>query len=265
MKKTIFAVVIIAVLCTLLCLAGCGGKNSEPDPNAGLYKAVSAEMFGVEMSAEEALDGSEFTIELMNGGKAKFNYDGKSYSMKWTLDGTTFNAKGGGAELNGTLSGGVLQIKNMMDMGVNVKLVNEELAAAAPAEEPAESEEAPEEEEENILMNGTRIFFQNTLETEIQGLYISNGDTWGDPVNDEDIPAGGNTILDISVLSDGPGTYDVGIIDENGRNYDIYDVELDGRRLVAVSAVDDTAYIVLIDKNGETQTFEGTAYDSDEE
>ena len=265
MKRTILRLTLVAALCALalLCLTGCG--KSEPDPNAGVYKAESVQMLGMEMSADEAFDGEEFAIELLNGGKAKFSYQGESYSMKWTLEGDQFTAKGGGVELTGTLSNGVMRIKNMMDMGLDVKLVNAELAAAAPqTEEPSESEQT-EEAGENVLMNGTQIFFQNTLDAAIDGLYISNSDSWGDPVNDDAIEAGGNAILKISVLPDGPGTYDVGVLDENGRNYDIYDVPLDGTRLVAISAVDDTAFIVLIDADGQTETFEGEAYDSEEE
>ena len=258
--KQIWKAATMLVLCSLVlaCLAGCGAK-SEPDPNAGVYKAVSAEMLGVEMSAEEAFEGSEFSIELLNGGKAKFNYEGKGYKMKWTLDGTAFHAEGGGAELNGTLSGGVLQIKNMMDMGVSVKLVCDELAAAAPAGDAA-ADGQTETGEENVLMNGTQIYFQNTLDTDLKELYISNGDQWGDTVNDDAIPAGEGIILPISVLSDGPGTYEIGALDENGKNYDVYGVPLDGTRMVGLSAQDDTAFIVLIDGDGKTETFEGKAY-----
>ena len=43
-------------------------------------------------------------IKREDGGKAIFRYEGKDYSMKWTLDGTTLHAEGGGADLDGTLS-----------------------------------------------------------------------------------------------------------------------------------------------------------------
>ena len=256
---------VLAVL--LLCLAGCGAGNSEPDPNAGVYKAESVEMLGMEMSADEAFNGSELSIELLNGGKAKFNYEGKSYNMKWTLEGDQFTAKDSSAELKGTLSNGVMKIKNLMDMGLDVKLVCPEVAAANPA--PAAAEETAEETEEeaaeeNIFMNGTQIFFQNTMDVAIDGLFISNSDSWGDPVNDDPIEAGGSFILDISKLPDGPGTYDIGALDANGRNYDVYEVPLDGKHLVGISSVEDAAYIVLIDENGETETFTGEAYDSEE-
>ena len=68
------------------------------------------------------LFGDDFSIELKNGGKAAFNYDGESYNMKWTLDGTTFHASGGGAELDGTLSDGTMILENVLDSGVNITL-----------------------------------------------------------------------------------------------------------------------------------------------
>ncbi len=254
MRKTIRIFVIATVL--LLCLTGCSGKNSEPDPNAGVYTAESAEMFGVKMSVEEAFEGANFSVELLSGGKAKFNYENESHNMKWTLNGTEFTAKGGGAELSGTLENGVLIIRDLMGMGVDVKLVNKKLAAQA-----ASSQEAAGD---NILMNGTRIYFQNTLQTDIRSLYIGNGVVWSAPVNEETIAAGGNTLIDISDLPDGPGTYDVGATDVNGRNYDVYGVPLDGTRLVAITAAGDAAYIVLIDEDGQTETYEGKTYDSGE-
>ena len=265
MKKKMICAVLAALM--LLCLVGCGGSK-EPDPNAGLYKAESVRTLGMEMTAEEAFSGSELSIELMNGGKAKFNYEGETYNMTWTLEGDQFTAKDPSAELKGTLANGVLTIKNMMDMGLDVKLVCPEVAAANPA--PAAAAEASEQtseetEEENVLTNGTQIFFQNTMDVDIDGLYISNSDSWGDPVNDDVIKAGDAFIMDISKLPDGPGTYDVGATDVNGRNYDVYGVPLDGTRLVGLAVTEDTAVVVLIDGDGETETFTGDAYMPEEE
>ena len=56
-------------------------------------------MTGIAIDLAEVF-GDGFSIELKNGGKAAFNYEEKSYKMKWTLDGTTFHAEGGGAGRN---------------------------------------------------------------------------------------------------------------------------------------------------------------------
>lgn len=243
-RKTWIAFVLAVGM--LVSLSACGG---DTDPNAGVYQAESVQMFGVEVSADEAFGGSPLSIELQNASRAKFSYEGKSYNMEWWLEGNHFTARGSGTELNGTLSNGILRINNMMDMGISVKLVNAELAADAPEEEAGTSGE-------NILTNGTKIYFQNLLDVDIVGLYLSpsGSDSWGDPVNDRDI--GDPLIMDISVLSDGPGSYDVGVIDANGSNYDVYDVPLDGTKLVALSAAGDGVCIILIDDAGETQTYE---------
>ena len=109
---------ILAVL--ILVLASACGK-AEPDPNSGLYVGKSAEMSGLSLNIAD-LFGEDFSIELKDGGKASFNYDGKSYSMKWTLDGTAFQASGKGAELSGTLAEGVMVLENVFDSGVTIRL-----------------------------------------------------------------------------------------------------------------------------------------------
>ena len=65
-----------------------------------------------------------FSLELKNGGKATFHYDGKDYGMKWTLEGESFHASGGGAELDGTLSNGVMQLIDVLNSGIDITLVN---------------------------------------------------------------------------------------------------------------------------------------------
>lgn len=124
MKKTLALLLSLAMI---LALAACGGTVS--DPNAGLYDAVSAEMWGISVEVKEVFEDG-FSIELLNGGKAKFNYDGKSYNMKWTLDGDAFHAEGGGAELDGTLSNGVMVLEDVLDSGVTITLVCAALSVA---------------------------------------------------------------------------------------------------------------------------------------
>ena len=108
----------------LFSLAACGSPAA--DPNAGLYEAVSAEMGGITVNVRDVFEDG-FSLELKNGGKAVFHYEGKSYSMKWSLDGDVFHAEGGGAVLDGTLSYGELQLENVLDSGLQILLVCEEL------------------------------------------------------------------------------------------------------------------------------------------
>ena len=113
---------LLLTACLLLGLAACG--SAAPDPNAGLYEADTVEALGMTLQAADVYENG-LSIELKNGGKAVFRYEGKDYSMKWTLDGQSFTAKGGGAELKGTLANGVLRIENLLDSGVNITFVRE--------------------------------------------------------------------------------------------------------------------------------------------
>lgn len=118
MKRIVSLILLLALV---LSLAACG--SSEPDPNAGVYEASTAEYSGITISIDKVFpDG--FSLELKDGGKATFHYEGKDYGMKWNLDGTTFHAEGGGAELDGTLENGVMTLENVLDSGVSITLVN---------------------------------------------------------------------------------------------------------------------------------------------
>ena len=113
-------------LTLVLGLAACGG-SAEADPNAGLYEAESAQMYGLSIQISDVFEDG-FSLELKNGGKAVFHDEGKDYNLKWTLDGDVFHAEGGGAALDGTLSEGVMQLQNVLDSGMEITLVCRELA-----------------------------------------------------------------------------------------------------------------------------------------
>ncbi len=125
MKK---AAAILLLCAVLLMLAACGA--AEPDPNAGVYDGAYAEAFGVKISIDQVFEDG-FSLELKNGGKATFHYEGKDYSMKWTLEDNVFHAEGGGAQLDGTLADGVMLLENVLDSGIDITLLNAELAGSA--------------------------------------------------------------------------------------------------------------------------------------
>lgn len=135
MKKKI---ALLLALVMLLSLCACG-ESAEPDPNAGLYEAVSATAMGLTISVADVFEDG-FSLELKNGGKATFHYEGKDYSMKWSLDGNAFHAEGGGAALDGTLADGEMVLQDVLDSGIDITLICEALAVAATAPLPMEEE-----------------------------------------------------------------------------------------------------------------------------
>lgn len=84
-----------------LCVAIFGGKS---DPNLGRYEAVSCEVLGVDVGAEDEW------IELKKNGKATLYLMEDEYSCKWELEGQTFTLTQAGDEFVGTLNNGVLTI-----------------------------------------------------------------------------------------------------------------------------------------------------------
>ncbi len=136
--QKIAALFLIPVM--LFCLSACGSTAS--DPHAGLYEAVSAEMRNITVNIADVFENG-FSLELKDGGKAVFHYDGRDYSMRWSLEGESFHAAGGGAELNGSLSNGKLQLTDVLDSDMDILLICDELVLQTP-DSPADSA-APEE------------------------------------------------------------------------------------------------------------------------
>lgn len=146
MKKVISLLLVFAMV---FAFAACG-KSGEPipaaAPEAGLYKASSAEMSGYELNVEEVI--GDFSLNLLDGGKAVFHYAGHDYDMKWSCEEGAFHAEGGGAELNGTIADGVMVLEDILGSGINITLICEELLPAdAEADEAAEGEKAEDAEE----------------------------------------------------------------------------------------------------------------------
>lgn len=110
-------------------LAGCG--KAKPDPNSGVYEAVSAKVMGMDMDVSEIYENG-VTFDLQDGGKCVADLDGESYKIKWSTDGNSVHIEGRGVELDGTIGGGDMTIENMMDMGIDMtfhcdKLLHEDI------------------------------------------------------------------------------------------------------------------------------------------
>ncbi|MBR5094207.1 MAG: hypothetical protein IK095_03855 [Oscillospiraceae bacterium] len=121
--KKLFA--LLLALSMLLSLAACGG-SATTDPNAGLYEGKYGEASGFQVPITSMWEDG-FSIELKTGGKGTINVGGTSGSIKWTLDGTSLHIEGtglaaNGVVLDGTLENGVMDLKNVLDQGVDIHL-----------------------------------------------------------------------------------------------------------------------------------------------
>lgn len=105
-------------------LTGCG--KADPDPNSGLYEAVSATMMGMEIDVTDVYENG-VSFDLQDGGKCIANMDGETAKIKWSTDGDSIHIEGGGVELDGTIGGGDMTLVNMMDMGMDMKFHCDEL------------------------------------------------------------------------------------------------------------------------------------------
>ena len=114
----------LAVILLIALVSSCGGGADADDPNLGVYNAVTAEMWGMEMPITDMFENG-VSIELKEKGKCVMNIDGTTGKGKWTLEDGVFYAEAGGAELNGTLEKGVLYAENVLDMGVNLTFEKE--------------------------------------------------------------------------------------------------------------------------------------------
>ena len=154
-KKTGIWILMTVLMVSLL--AGCGGK-SEPDENSGLYKAVSVKALGIEMSADEIYD-DDITLELKDGGKAVFAYEGDEYKMKWSRDRKHFEAKGGGAELAGTIGDGVLVLEDILGTGMEIRMECKSLVRQASRSDKERSKKKSDDKSEDKADEGRTGLF----------------------------------------------------------------------------------------------------------
>lgn len=133
-------------------LAGCG--KADPDPNSGLYEAVSATMMGMTIDVKEVYENG-VSFDLQDGGKCVLNLDGDSYKVKWSTEGDSIHIEGGGVELDGTVGGGDLVIENMMDMGMDMTLHCDELYHEDLADGDSSSKDKDSKDEKSSAKSST--------------------------------------------------------------------------------------------------------------
>lgn len=107
---------VIAVMMSVVVLAGCGGK-AEPTGYEGHYESVSGEMMGITLTGE---DIAGWAIDLKEGGKGTMEVEGESAGMKWTLEGNQVTVSVEGEEMVGTIEGNQLVFDDILGMGMKI-------------------------------------------------------------------------------------------------------------------------------------------------
>ena len=202
MKK---AIAILLTVCTvLICLSACGGKNDPNDPNQGVWKATTGEMFGLSMDVEE-LFGQGFTIELKANGKCALNVDGKKANGTWTLNDGAFTVKGGGIDEKGRLENGKLTLENVMGMGLTLIFEKEGgYPGGTVVDDPIGNGGTPPISDEPIADETTEL--QRRWNGTWYGfMYVE----WGTGKYDNPLPPPGDMYMVVDIDADGKGTFTI--------------------------------------------------------
>lgn len=197
------AVVVVGVIIAVVLLVAknLGGTAAADNPDLGLYNAASAEMYGVAVEVDD-LWAKGFTIELKDKNKCDISVDGQKGSGKWELDGEQLHISGSGLDCDGTLSGGLMTLDNVLGTGMKLTFVQEGRAlnqpgagTSLPAGEPA-SDPAGDPAQWNALQQQWNGVWYGVMQlTGCTGKYESFSYTTYD------------VYLDVAVDADGNGEY----------------------------------------------------------
>jgi len=129
-KKNLYrklGAVVLLIALTLALLTGCDKSSPavSADPNIGIWKATTVEMFGDEYDANEIFDGG-IELEFMAGDKCEFRADGKKDTYKWMSQGNTLTVSSDGTDIiSATIEDGVMVIGDFMETGMKIALKKE--------------------------------------------------------------------------------------------------------------------------------------------
>lgn len=126
-KKLLFiggGAVLAVILAIVLIVSLVGGNKASDDPNVGLWKAVTASMWEMDMAVSDLFEEG-VTLELKGNGKCVLNVDGDSADGKWSYEDGVLAVSGGGIDCTGAIENGVLSLTNLMDMGIDLTFEKE--------------------------------------------------------------------------------------------------------------------------------------------
>lgn len=127
-KKNVRIKMFAAMLVVLLMLAaisGCGSETAQPDPNIGVWKATTIEMFGTEYNAVEMFDG-DVIIELMEGGECTFSAMGETDYYSWGFkEGILTISEASVPIITGVVTGDTMKVERFLNTDMNATFVKD--------------------------------------------------------------------------------------------------------------------------------------------
>ncbi len=127
-KPIIFVGIGIAVVVLLIVLiVGMLSGGGSDDPNVGVWNAQEITMMGMTMDPTDIYPEG-ITLEIKNSSKCILTLDGESFNSDYEIDGSTFTLTQRGDEFSGTIQGNVITITNLLDMGLDIKFVKEDMS-----------------------------------------------------------------------------------------------------------------------------------------
>ncbi len=120
------AALLVIVLAIVLAVNLFSGISSD-DPNIGVWTADEITMMGITMNPTDIYAGG-ISLELKSRDKCTLIIDGDDYNAEYEIDGTTFTLIDGADEFPGTIEGNVITITNLLDMGLDIVFIKDDMA-----------------------------------------------------------------------------------------------------------------------------------------
>ncbi len=117
-------VALIVVILIIVAIVGALSGGDSDDPNIGLWTADEMTMMGMTMNPTDIYpDG--ITLEIKSGDKCTLTMDGDSFNADYEIEGNVFTMTQRGDEFTGTINGNVIEITNLLDMGLDIVFVKD--------------------------------------------------------------------------------------------------------------------------------------------
>ncbi len=192
------ALVLVVLIAVVAMLMSRGGESvDDSNPFVGVWRAVSVEMWGETMTAEDVFGGA-VELELKANGKCEFRADGDKDTYSWEeKSGEILVTSGGETVLNCLKDSGRLVVEDFMGTGITIIFEKGDGSSAGKAEPPVKGESTPTQEKWNGDWYGYLYFFEAYGEWS-----MFEGDLY-DAYMVLDVDKSGNGTMEIEILVEG--------------------------------------------------------------